>query len=369
MTATFSGTLKGMGVKNLTAATELTATLFSAKELSSGVYYYNYGTPLTEPKLFSNGYDNLVDAIKECSYLTKTFEYGSTDINLEQKTAFIKVNLQYFAARVYIDYDGKTYTIDVPGHPSGSSYKTTPVIAVPDGASIRASFLSEQKDIDVSSGNVLYNINRTLPTGCIPASFSISKDEQVFFSESNIGCRKGSYYNSIYVNTNQWDIVNPTNNTNVGNNHENVNNWDLFGWGTWLKAQSQSDPIYTSVTNSDYTWPNTDPHTDAAFSDENPGWFTLTADEWDYLLNTRKMANDNCLRYVRASIKKTDGEMIPGLILFPDAEEYSIEINIISAFKGSGGYSGLYNSFDNYIEENRWTSFCSCFNNGEVIYD
>ncbi len=370
MTTTFSGTLKGMGVKYLTATTKLTATLFSAKELSSSVYYYNYGTPLTEPKLFSNSDNNLVDAIEECSYLTKTFEYGSTGINLEQKTAFIKVNLQYFAARVYIDYGGKTYTIDVPGNPS-VSYKTTPVIAVPDGASIRASFLTGQKDIDVSGGNVLYNINRTLPDLCIPATFSISKDEQVFFSTSNLLYGLNPDLECLQIiNSGQHAIGSFRDGTVFEYDYAGQTRGyvDLFGWGSWLENKGTL-PRSTATHIPSFTWTSDDPNANsqprARANLIIDDWFTLTKDEWDYLLNKRDMANPAGLRYIRASIKTDNGKMIPGLILFPDAELNSTEHYIKSAFKGAGSCSEPYtDSFDNYIEEDEWTTFCSYFNNG-----
>ena len=338
----FSGTLYGNGVLKYEAGEDM--------EL-----HYSLGTKLQEPKQLATSLD-LSKAFSVYGYLTATEtrnKNATTTVKLKQQTAFLRFTSE-FSTPVNIKVPGSSEytTLYIPGI-------GTHIIAVPDGSKVKASFLSTEKTIDVSSGTVVYNITRSLPNNkCIPAAFSISENEQVLFSESNIGCRKGSYYNSIYFNTNQWDIENPTNNTNVGTNHANVDNWDLFGWGTWLKAQSQSDPMYTSIKNSDYTWPNTDPHTDAAFSDENPGWFTLTADEWDYLLNTRKMANDNCLRYVRASIKKTDGTMIPGLILFPDVSFNTDETDIKYAFKNCGGVTDPYtDSFENYINIDKLDEF------------
>lgn len=364
VTATFEGKLSGTGVTTLTATTPLTATLYSDNNVG---IFKNPGTPLTEPKLYTGEYA-FSHAVQESSYLTKSFTFGSSGtIKLEEKTAFVKVKLNFFPARVYVDYGGETYTFDVPGNRMSSNVHN-PTIAVPDGAKVRASFLKNEKTIDVSDGIILYNVSRSLPNNCIPVTFSISDNEQVFFSESNLLYRLSETGGFDMVDYGQYTVGSYKDGTAIGENYSKVSSGyaDLFGWGTWVDNHAGSTtPKSTSTTYSDYLWTTTDndgtvePHARAAeFWDD---WFTLSADEWDYLLNKRKMANPECLRYVRASIK--DGEkIIPGLILFPDATMWATNDIVANAFKSSCGIESYTESFSNCINKDDWTWFCMFFN-------
>lgn len=344
---TFSGRLSGTGVTSITAETQLTATL---------IPYYggqpeHDGEPLTKPHLY-----NSVNSYSSTYFrFSKTFDYGQTEpITLEQHTAFINVKLGY-SARLYVTIGSTEYPVDIPSFTGGT-------VAVPDGTKVRASFLKDEKTINVSGGNVIYNINRTAPYACIPAAFSISENEQVLFCKSNL-----SYYGSFpslgYNEYWQWIIENEGN-LNVGENHASVPNLDLFGWGTWVANHDGStNPESTSTDYSTYRWTKTDPYASSEhrapadnFADDS--WFALTADEWNYLLNTRKMAGDETPRYIRASIKTKSGEMIPGLILFPDNETTTLS-RIEDGFKIHGGVasSSYTDSFGNYIEEGNWDYF------------
>jgi len=351
-TAYFSGTLYGNGVLKYEAGEDME------------LHYSLGGAKLQEPIQLATGSD-LDKAFSACGYLTATEtrnKNSTTRVYLKQQTAFLRFTSEF----------STSVNIQVPG---SSEYTTfyipgigTHIIAVPDGSKVNASFLSTEKTIDVSSGTVVYNITRSLPNSdCIPAAFSISANEQVLFSKSNL--LYGISMDHFENNHDQWDIGSfTTNNYDVGTDYANAGGSGyngLFGWGTWVDDHyGSTTPISTSTNNSAYWWTtndhfgNTEPRAPAAgFVDQ--GWFSLTSDEWDYLLNQRKMA-DGVPRYFRASIKKSDGTMIPGLILVPDGNTNIDEAMLKNAFTGNHIFAGCASdsytadSFDNYIVEEDW---------------
>ena len=105
---------------------------------------------------------------------------------------------------------------------------------------------------------------------------------------------------------------------------QTYNGWiDLFGWGT--SGYNNKYPYMTSTTGTDYGNGNNDiagtnydwgvynaiynPKTSTT---DAPGkWYTLTIDEWRYLLNTRSTPSG--IRYAKATVNNEEG-----LILLPD---------------------------------------------------
>lgn len=128
--------------------------------------------------------------------------------------------------------------------------------------------------------------------------FSVATDKQVIFSQGNLQYKASS---------NEWSFAN-SQYSMIGYENENIaanySGWiDLFGWGTG------NNPVETSKESAPY----------ASFSDwtanpivngNNETWYTLSAEEWDYLLNTRtNAANLKGLAVVND---------IKGYILLPD---------------------------------------------------
>ena len=345
--AFFKGTLYGKGVQSIIDGT-LTQLQLSI------------GQELTEPKQCKSN-ATLDDAFIAYGYCTAPYEfaYYETDHDkayFTQQTAFLRFNIGFYTSvNIKVPGSSEYTTFNIPAN-------RTSIIAVPNGAKVKASFLSEEKTIDVSGGKVVYNITRTLPADCIPASFSISENEQVLFSKSNL-LYSLSEEGLKMVDYGQHTIGAFRDGTAITEDYANQSRGyaDLFGWGTWVTDhKGLTTPKSTSTTKT-YYWTNTDQfgYTESRAPADGfiDNWFILTKDEWEYLLNTRPMANPNGLRYVRASIKDGD-QMIPGLILFPDAEELSTETNIAAAFNACGGVVSPYtDSFENYIEKSKWDEF------------
>ena len=322
----------GQGVLTITDDTQLNLSIGSKLKQPGEKYYLG-----------------LKDAFLNYGYLTATCTYGNSSAKFTQQTAFLDINLEY-SAKINVEIDGTDYPIFLV--PTG--FPVHYLIAVPNGATVSSSFF-KTRTIDVSDGKVVKRITRSLPTRCAPCAFSVSATKQVFFCTSNIGCEKqSSDYYRFFFHTHPWDIEWPTDEFDVGEDHSKVSQWDLFGWGTWVNGYT-SAPSLTSMNVSDYKWVGSDPHKEAAVNPD-AGWYTLTSDEWEYLINERAMYNDGP-RYMRATIK--DGEKeVPGLILFADSHQYW-EPNDIQTWACSGDkVTSIDASFDgNVILASNWENW------------
>lgn len=352
-TATFSGMLWGEDIESLAEGDWLIATL---------------NEPLSKPKEYNTGDDKLIRAITNCGYLTTEFQYISNDnystyygneVDLKQHTAFLVFDMEY-SAKVVIEYNGTDYPFYLQGSASSISGNTRQtVIAVPDGSYVRSSILKKEREINIEKdGTVIHNIKRLQPDESCTSrgTFSISKDKQVFFSTGNLVYGISS---DVIGFQQPWGVE-FKNGEDVGTNHENMNGKgyvDLFGWGTWLKGAT-TNLLMTTTYSYSYEWTG-DAHTVADyFYDEI--WYTLTKDEWDYLLNKREMNPDNTqqIRYIRASIKlKDDGSLVPGLIVFPDCCPWDIANKgwMFPPFTETYDVNGNFE--DNIIEQSSWNNF------------
>ena len=130
--------------------------------------------------------------------------------------------------------------------------------------------------------------------------FSIGENKQVVFALGNLRYTQSTGIWDFAEN--QYDMVN-VNNIEVGGTI------DLFGWSG---NQSAEKPwgVNASTNNSDYAGEFVDWGTNTIANTQPNTWRTLTADEWNYLLNSRKDANQ--LKGV-AQINS-----INGLVLLPD---------------------------------------------------
>ncbi|MBO7439104.1 MAG: hypothetical protein J6U21_05435 [Bacteroidales bacterium] len=314
--ATFSGELKGAGVTKIeTDNPELTASLKNeANE--------NDGKALEVPQEFS--YNKIVEGFQKYGYLTQTFKYADRNsITLEQRTAF----LRFVFGNLY-GYNGVKVTITTPDNVVHTVYvDSRDNVAVPNGSKVNAFFFNKEMTINTSATNasgkktVIYNITRSTferpSENCFCAAFSVSETEQVLFSTGNL--QYGLKTKQFRFAPSQDDMcfkVYPK--YNVGENYatalsDGYEYIDLFGWGAWLS----NNPAKTDGNQtSDYSWPNDDPHTTMSV-DGSDGWYTLTKDEWNYLLFTRETASG--VRFVRANVHfKDDNKPVMGLIIFPD---------------------------------------------------
>ena len=159
-----------------------------------------------------------------------------------------------------------------------------------------------------------------IENGAIKALFSVSADEQVYFSQGNLQYQAST--NTWRFADNQYDMIGDDN-KNISSTYDG---WiDLFGWGT--SSYNGKDPYMTSTSCSDYGFVvadaiNTYLHTypDIAGTSYDWGvhnaisnggnavgqWRTLTGSEWYYVLNRSGLSNYAMVNGVK------------GLILLPD---------------------------------------------------
>lgn len=141
--------------------------------------------------------------------------------------------------------------------------------------------------------------------------FSVAADKQVTFSPGNLQYKAST--STWAFAENQYDFVGGDN-ANISSTYDG---WiDLFGWGT--SGYNDKQPYMTSDTDYDYgdgtndlTGTNYDWGAYASISNGgNMAWRTLSAAEWDYLLQTRDGAAD---KHGNATVAGNKG-----LVLLPD---------------------------------------------------
>ena len=149
----------------------------------------------------------------------------------------------------------------------------------------------------------------------LTGKFSVSADEQVFFSQGNLRYQASS--GTWRFAENQYDIVGEDN----ANISATYTGWiDLFGWGT--SGFLNKYPWMTSTDEYDYTDGTTNDIADTYFDwgkynaivnggQKDGIWRTMTIDEWDYLLKTRP---DATLLQGAATVASNRG-----YVLLPDA--------------------------------------------------
>lgn len=227
--------------------------------------------------------------------------------------------------------------------------------------------------------------NPQAPTGAINGLFSVSATQQVWFSQGNLQYRAST--NKWRFAINQWEYVGGTDQgVEYGNVYEggvkcsnnlissSYSGWiDVYGWGTssWhdnndpynvyyypYSASTWGDIVNTTYNQNGYGPSTNMPSPNLTGSSANYDWGvynpiinggntsntwrTLTADEWDYVLNTRSTASG--IRYAKAQITGVDGEPINGVVLLPD----SWSLNYYTLNNTNQSYSEYSNNVLNY---------------------
>ena len=138
--------------------------------------------------------------------------------------------------------------------------------------------------------------DKALPTG----KFSVSADKQVQFAPGNLQFHmKDSLWRFA---RNQFDWVG---NANLEMGNRNFDGWvDLLSWSLGEANNYGATSNYDTLTYCNQTFVDW-----GTMFDDEP-WYTMSREEWNYLLNTRAGAND---KYGIAMIGDT-----LGMILLPD---------------------------------------------------
>lgn len=180
---------------------------------------------------------------------------------------------------------------------------------------------------------------RIAPEKTLPGVFSVSPTKRVIFSQSNL------QYN---VPEAKWQFAEEQYET-IGMANENISSTyggriDQFGWGT--SGYRSKNPWMTSgtfgngtqdITGTDYDWGI---YNSIANGGDHAGeWYTLSSDEWDYLINQRPNA---------ASLRSLATVMgVKGYILMPDGwvkpESYSFKPNATDV--SANNYNDRFNTW------------------------
>ena len=201
-----------------------------------------------------------------------------------------------------------------------------------------------------------------VPSGAIGGLFSVSDNQQVYFSQGNLQFNAST--NTWRFAENQWDYVGtqtPDSNGNVGGgtvdggNNSNISQtyagWiDLFGWGTsgYNHGAVCYQPWSTNTSDSDYyAYGNINfnlyDQTGQAEWGYNPiinggnttnQWRTLTTQEWQYVFDTRSTISG--IRFALATVNN-----VKGVIVLPDDWSTSTySLNNTNSYGNSSIYYG-----------------------------
>lgn len=194
-------------------------------------------------------------------------------------------------------------------------------------------------------------------TGALCGKFSVSETEQVQFSRGNLQYLVGTdKYRFAY---NQYEYLGVLNRElyYAGGARE----IDLFGWGSGNQPTANNNSVIygpvitaettgTTIIGTEYDWGHY-PIINGGNAESQ--WFTLTKDQWDWLLNNRSDATD------KRGVAKVCN--INGLVLLPDnwtgdaiATEYNdaqwLEMEAAGAvFLPAGGYRNYTQTNADYI--------------------
>ncbi|MBQ6684044.1 MAG: hypothetical protein IJM74_08075 [Bacteroidales bacterium] len=136
----------------------------------------------------------------------------------------------------------------------------------------------------------------------VPGQYSVSSTKKVMFSRGNLQYMGGTYTDesSWKFNQNQYDV----------GQYNSAGNSNYFS--QYTNAVSNPAVLANNVSGTTIDWGTLFDHSD------NIHWFTLTEDEWLYLLNSRVGAGIVDHSYTRGNVAGVNG-----MILFPDGFDFS----------------------------------------------
>ena len=292
---------------------------------------------------------------------TISFDYRETEITIPFEDSYVGTWVMYTLAcssdgtmRAYVngelvgeanvDYDGQLYaSLAALGRHWWDYYDGMRTSTRSTGSFDEVRIYN--RAITSQEVSLLYNSNHN--EGTLPGLFSVSENNQVYFSQGNLQYQAST--NTWRFAENQWDFVGEDNN-NASSTYEG---WvDLYEWGTsgFDHGANHYEPWSSGGWN--YDW--------AAYGDDgfdlcdrngqadwgynaigNGGnqqkqWRTLTQNEWNYLIFSRQTTSG--IRFVKANVNEINGVIIlpdnwdSNLYVLndPNDESVSYEVNVIS---------------------------------------
>ena len=281
VTVTFSNSVFNAGDVNGWYATEtaslLTVTGTNGFTITSCKFYTYNGTAKT-------GYT--VEGKSPSVYLSGTEVY--TDANQSVEIGYIGIT----KIEVYGAAAASGYTVSLKeGVKDAAKWTITPNEGLKKGDEVNIQYSGRLKVKGVKATSDA--AEASVPDGALSGKFSVSASKKVNFSKGNLryASSKWSFFD------NQYDYY----------TSYSADAWDHFGWSTSTNTYGMN----TSFQNSDYSGDFVD-----WGATMGTGWFTLSKDEWTYLLNTRSASTVGGTengRYAQAKVND-----VQGVILFPD---------------------------------------------------
>ena len=336
--ATFSGNLTYTGAGDPADNLSLTATLVSAQQS---------GTEVTYP---TDKYCATVEeAVQKYSKLTGTSTYGSRSFQLSQGTAFLNFKITFV--------DGTTTGTTLPAvfKNNGTELSRANVTTTTENGKVVAKFVlpvaggttltkasvkfGDKGSVVINNATVtgkVYNVNKKL------GGFSINaNDDRVFFAPGNLQATyDGSNWTWAFAE-HEWDYIgNAPGNASLTVSEPFISEngtVDLFGWvgksSTWTGVNmfGITSSAYESLTITDGYGNVVGEAMKAEWNSTNLGsitrggtyaWRTLTADEWYYVLATRKVTVNG---ESKASYGHGHVNGVNGVILLPDGWDGSVD--------------------------------------------
>ena len=310
-------------VKKLTVPDTWTGdmTTFSAADLPSDFAAVGDDVVTTIPAPTATGNAVLIYGFSGGE--TKYVEYAngvqsatdSRDFPRDQIYGF--VNMMGYEGVYYTAAAAAGYTVSLKDGVKDADKWTISPNPAEEGQTVTLQYTGRLKVKGVKATSDAAPAAPSVPDGAINGKFSVSSTKKVYFSKGNLryASSKWSFFD------NQYDYY----------TSHSADAWDKFGWST-------SAPTYGMNTSTDYGDYSGD------FVDwgatMGAGWFTLTSDEWTYLLNTRSASTVGGTengRYAKAKVND-----VPGVILFPDTYTHPDGVTAPTGVNATGdtGWNG-----------------------------
>ena len=327
--------------------------------ITDGIYNYNIyrNNAILASNVSNPNYIDINIPSGVYTYYIKTNYYaGESDASNQVSVQINPGNYNYIAA---------TANPAIGGHITGAgsylSGSTCSLTATPESGYVFINW-SENGNLISTEPTISFTVseNRSLVanfaeysgSGLLEGVFSVGQNSLISFSQGNLQYKAST--NKWRFAENQWDYVGEDN-ANISSVYDS---WiDLFGWGTsgynhnnscyqpWSISQTDSD--YYAYGASNYNLYDQTGKADWGYNAIVNGgnttntWHTLTADEWDFVLNTRNTASG--IRFAHAQVND-----VRGLILLPDDWD--------ATYFTLHNTNGLFSHFsDNIITATQWT--------------
>ena len=237
-----------------------------------------------------------------------------TSVDGPSKTIGVTVLPTYSVTLVEGTEDADKWTVKV-GEGEAQAF---PVEGLDGGETVTATYSGEKKVKSVKA------VKKAPKPDLLSSVFSISSTKKVKFSKGNLSyaSSKWSFFD------NQYDYY----------TSYSADAWDKFGWSTSATTYGMN----TSTNDNNYSGDFVD-----WGATMGTGWFTLTKDEWTYLLNTRSASTVGGTangRYAKAEVND-----VMGVILFPDTYTHPEGVTVptgVNATDNTGWNGNSYTAAD-----------------------